>query len=410
MNKEYEQLILQFAKEGYKISEEQAKEIYKQQKKDQESILDLISKILLSYTILDSVLKLGDIDKIKLKNNFNNKISSIVKNEDKQEKDIMQNILEDVTKEKYYSSAYAMNIGTNFKLQKIVNKKIDNEIWSDRLWSNKKELGKTLNVEIDRFLQGKTNVNKIEKVIKNRFNQNAFNTHRLVQTEVARCQSAANDLFAENHGIKEQMFCATLDNRTSEKCRGYDGKIFDIDDNNKPIPPLHPFCRSCLINVPYKGWEPTKRKDNDSKDVIDYQDYNKWLKEKGINNNGKMLNQHDKDARIEEIRDFIKSGKQPLTIEKGKQGKHILGDNNYIEGRSYLTIDKKEVQELINKYAGTGTFEFDRNGKWKKHEIINTNREIGVVVDPITGEKAPTKSFKIHYSKKGTHIVPRKEE
>ena len=42
------------------------------------------------------------------------------------------------------------------------------------------------------------------------------------------------------------------------------------------------------------------------------------------------------------------------TIHEGKQGKHIIGHNNYIEGRSifYGTVD--DAQKLVNKFAGTG--------------------------------------------------------
>ncbi|MEG1314066.1 MAG: minor capsid protein, partial [Bacilli bacterium] len=75
---------------------------------------------------------------------------------------------------------------------------------------------------------------------------------------------------------------ATLDNKTSKICRSYDGKVFDIDDINKPIPPLHPFCRSCLINIPFDNWQPKKRKDNETKEIIDYVDYDKWKSDKGI--------------------------------------------------------------------------------------------------------------------------------
>ena len=42
------------------------------------------------------------------------------------------------------------------------------------------------------------------------------------------------------------------------------------------------------------------------------------------------------------------------TINQGKQDKHIIGSNNYIDGKSYLTISKKKAQELINQYAGKG--------------------------------------------------------
>lgn len=54
------------------------------------------------------------------------------------------------------------------------------------------------------------------------------------------------------------------------------------------------------------------------------------------------------------------------TINQGKQDKHIIGSNNYTEGKSYLTISKEKAQELINQYAGKGTLEFSDSGKWNK--------------------------------------------
>jgi hypothetical protein len=144
-------------------------------------------------------------------------------------------------------------------------------------------------------------------------------------------------------------------------------------------------------------------------------DYSREKPGAGISNkdvkvNRKTLKTNTENAKIKEIRDLIKSDKQPLSIEPGKQGKHILGHNNYIEGRSYLTISIEEAQELVNKHAGTGDIVISQSGDWRKQEIITTDKEIGVSIDPITGEKTPTRSFKIHYSNKGTHIVPKKGE
>lgn len=290
MNKLYEQLNLHFTEEELNKADEKSKDAYKIQVKHREELLNKIGQVLLVYTILDSNLLLADTEKLRLRNDFSKLISNIAVEEYKQEKIIIKNILKDATKDKYYSSAYTLSIGVDFKLQKltdkqikdIVNTTIDGELWSDRLWNNKKNLEKTLKFETEKFLQGKTNVNKINKIIKDRFNQNAYNTRRLVQTETARCQNNANEIFAEEHNIKQQMFVATLDNKTSKICQNNDGKTFDINDSSKPIPPLHPFCRSCLINVPYQGYKPKVRKDNITKEYVPYQTYEEWLKDKGI--------------------------------------------------------------------------------------------------------------------------------
>lgn len=105
----------------------------------------------------------------------------------------------------------------------------------------------------------------------------------------------------------------------------------------------------------------------------------------------------------------IRSGKVELKINNGKQGKHIKSHNNFIEGRSYITISADEVQELVNACAGTGTLIRTKSGKWSKQEIVTSNDFIGYDVNELTGIETATKTFKIHYSNKGTHIVPKKE-
>ena len=115
---------------------------------------------------------------------------------------------------------------------------------------------------------------------------------------------------------------------------------------------------------------------------------------------------YEKDVSI---RKDIRSGKISTSVEKGKQGKHIIGHNNYIPGRSYLTISEDEVQQLVNKYAGTGWMQRDGKNRWVHKEIITADEVIGVSVDPAAGYEQETKKFVIHYAKNGVHIVPCEE-
>lgn len=98
-----------------------------------------------------------------------------------------------------------------------------------------------------------------------------------------------------------------------------------------------------------------------------------------------------------------------LTIFPGKQGKHILGHNNYIPGRSYLTISTQEAQQLVEQYAGTGELLRDSKNRWKQTELVEIGRAIGIAVDQ-DGTEVSTSRFIIHYSKTGTHIVPTTRE
>lgn len=133
------------------------------------------------------------------------------------------------------------------------------------------------------------------------------------------------------------------------------------------------------------------------KSLADFQEmkYNKPEEWEGIHT-------RYKDTKLKEK---IRSDSTNKTIHSGKQGKHIPGHNNYKEGRSYLTITEQQAQELVNQYAGTGKIIRDRNGKYTGKERITTQEQIGACKD-LEGNEVPTKSFIIHYSKDGVHIVP----
>ena len=88
------------------------------------------------------------------------------------------------------------------------------------------------------------------------------------------------------------------------------------------------------------------------------------------------------------------------TIHHGRQNKHIIGSNNYKLGRSvfYGTVD--DAQDLVNRFAGTGSWLNDHK------ERIDFGKVIGQFADMETGEMLDTTVGIIHYSKNGIHIVP----
>ncbi|MFA5449109.1 MAG: polymorphic toxin type 50 domain-containing protein [Clostridia bacterium] len=86
----------------------------------------------------------------------------------------------------------------------------------------------------------------------------------------------------------------------------------------------------------------------------------------------------------------------------GKQGKHIVGHNNYRnDGRSIITISRERIQELFNQYRGTGV----RVGNRERH--VNFEEIIGKYHNMKTGEEFDTTWGTIHYNEDvGYHIVP----
>ncbi len=89
-----------------------------------------------------------------------------------------------------------------------------------------------------------------------------------------------------------------------------------------------------------------------------------------------------------------------------EERKKILSEKGQY-GPSYVTVEDKDILELVSEYSGTGDVKYNRKGEWNFQETITTNDKIiGIVIDNRNGNSAQTSVFKIHYGKNGIHIVP----
>lgn len=259
-------------------------ETYDEQRETLKKILNVLGSILLIYTIKNEFLILKSKEKNKIKEKLYAEISISFEKQIDIENKLISDALFKNTHDNYYRKLFVLSLGTkinvkkinNSKINDIVNDVVEGETWSERLLKNKNALKIVLKKDIKNFLDGYISVNEIKNKIESRFNTNAYESKRLVESEIARCQSNVNDYVAEKYDIRKQLFMATLDNKTSKKCRNFDGKIFDVDDPNKPMPPLHPFCRSCLVNIPNENWRPERRYDNITKTDIIWEKYQQW--------------------------------------------------------------------------------------------------------------------------------------
>jgi len=340
----------------------------------------------------------------------------------------------------------------------------DGSSFSDKIWNNKQKLIEKVTTGLSQnFIRGDSQ-NELIKTISKDFNVDLNKAGRLVMTESAFFSAEAQKDCFKDLGVEKYQVLGTLDSTTCSECGEYDSQVFDMKDYKEGVtaPPFHPWCRCTTIpyfedefefgeraardtdgntyyvprNISYKEWKEkyvdadpnikskfeTQQKMNKNKSA-DFAQYKKYKETLGKQELGKSFAefQEMKYNNISEWNNLkaqysdaigIKSEQQAKqyisnvnkTINEGKQNKHILGSNNYTSGKSYLTISTEEAQNLVNKYAGTGTLQFGDNGKWSKKEIITTDKQIGVVKNK-TGE-IKTNSFKIHYSKTGVHIVP----
>ncbi|MGN5723678.1 minor capsid protein [Acinetobacter calcoaceticus] len=108
--------------------------------------------------------------------------------------------------------------------------------------------GKT-NQEIVQRIRGTKRLN-FEDGILTSSKSDIDRTVRTVRSHVAN-QAYLNSF--NQIGFEYVKLVATLDGRTSKLCASLDGTVWEINDPEKRVPPLHPNCRSILIPVEKDG-------------------------------------------------------------------------------------------------------------------------------------------------------------
>ena len=137
------------------------------------------------------------------------------------------------------------------ELHRILSMSWTGANYSQRIWKNTEALAKDLKEQlILGYLTGKP-LGEIASEIANKYSTGAYNARRLVRTEAAFMYNQGHMTAYDECGIDKYRIMATLDLRTSEKCRGMDGKVYE---KRKAVvgvnmPPFHPFCRTITLAV-----------------------------------------------------------------------------------------------------------------------------------------------------------------
>ena len=408
--------------------------------------------------------------RIKRLENMQSQLDKLMNEVYKVEKDVSTDCYINSAFNAYYRNVYNLQKGMKVAYQfdmldpelidSMLKSRWSGKNYSNRIWDNTNALAESLK---DEMLMGVL-TNKTEKemadTIMNKFAVGAYQARRLIQTESAAMTAFADQQAFKDAGIEKEMFIAVHDSRTSQICQHHDRSIVEIAKAKVGVnvPPLHPNCRSHMI--PYiegvtDAMKKRQRNPVTNKDeVVDVsENYDQWLKRqqeehgvdtvnsfmektKNASSDRKQYNKYIdvlgkenmptslskfQDMKYNDVEKFndlklhFKDSKLQkgitesynLTLREGQQGKHILGHNNYLEGRSYIVdASMKDIQECIKKHAGNGTINRSRNGDWDNTESIVDNSIVGYVLS-IDKTWIATNKFKIHYSKeKGTHMVP----
>lgn len=127
----------------------------------------------------------------------------------------------------------------------------DGKHWSDRVWAHKQELSVRLEQGLIDCVARGASRDELSKQITKDFSTSFSNADRIARTELSHIQNqSALDKYRDA-GITHYQFLATLDNKTGERDRELDGKIFPIDAAATGVnfPPIHPNCRCTVLAV-----------------------------------------------------------------------------------------------------------------------------------------------------------------
>lgn len=126
----------------------------------------------------------------------------------------------------------------------LVNASFHNAKWSDRIWMHQDLLKNKLDGLLRTGLIQGRNPRELARELRKAFGASVNDSERLMRTEMARVQTAAQQESFERNGFKEyEYICCGLPD-ACEICRALDGRVFKVKDMmvGENAPPMHPNC------------------------------------------------------------------------------------------------------------------------------------------------------------------------
>lgn len=280
--------ILKINNEIYQLSDQQFNEVVTAYQNSLERITELISKLYAKYAE-DGVLEYSELIKLNRFTQLQQNIQKELQKLEVLQEDVTTDILENSYENTYYMTLYELdnNISTTVTFTLLNTKAVEEAIkynwsgqsYSSRIWKNLDNLRKSLKETIVRGVIDGESVDKMAKLIKDQFDSTTYQAKRLVNTELANVISSATEKAYQESGVTDgYQWSATLEGNTCPICAKNDGKIWGMDENRPKIP-RHPSCRCSWIPY-FKDLKYKTRKDNETKKIIKYKNYDEWYKEK----------------------------------------------------------------------------------------------------------------------------------
>lgn len=323
-------------------------------------------------------------------------------------KDQIEKYLFTEAEQGYYGTWYALEGAENIQLsmplinqdyiEELMFSPIDGELFSKRLYKHTEKLGKSVTNALLRGTIKGEGYASVAKIVSEETEATYKRALRIARTEGGRIQSETKQRAyreAKRKGVDlEIQWMATLDKKTRHSHQELDGQIIPISgyfefNGAKAKGPrlfgkasLDINCRCTTIAV-VNGFSPELRKDNETKEIIAYKNYNDWLNKTKYNELSKQSSKNV--ANLKGIMDLIKpehavkvsdtlfQAPKKLRDVWNKFGDKIrLGDPDYQGGAHYLASVNGEgkvnmnMDKVINGttyHAPMGTFfhEFGHN-------------------------------------------------
>ena len=170
-------------------------EVNKQLEKVKDENNTLLASLIALISSLGDILNL-DTDKLNnIEKQINNEIDKFIKNQKESEIRNIKNIVQNVIKEEFKVNNYLQSIGLeDFQIQNIseneimdiVNAKINNKTFEDRINDNKESIGTMILASLSLFLAGDLTREKLLIELEKNFKLNDYMTSRLGNNEIMR--------------------------------------------------------------------------------------------------------------------------------------------------------------------------------------------------------------------------------
>ena len=246
-------------------------------------------------------------------------------------------------------------------IEDIINLPWSGKNYSSRLWANRTKLKDKVQEQIvQATIQGK-DLRQCIKDVSETMEATREVTKRLINTEHAYACSQGDLKMYEEFGIDKYEYVATLDSKTSNICRGLDGKVYKRSEaiSGVNFPPMHPHCRSTTVpaDVETLGDETRIAKDSKGNYIylkadISYEDYRKALETGSWNNvmNGTKINTEVKKSVVnthKKMYNIINN----KSLKDSELSKEIEAQNiKYIKPKRY--IFKPTESKIISNLGG----------------------------------------------------------